>query len=232
MPSAPDRPAPSIYTLQDAGRGERLEQWGPFRLRRPDPRATMGRALREEAWSQIDAHYRGEAGHGRWERRGELPERWTIDLPLGVGRKNRVRIAAPRERLQHDEAAARWTVDPAEVIAGKPNYPSVTEVHRLLTGDGRSLLLALPRTGRRHQIRVHLAWTGTPIVGDPLFGGAGGRTRLHSWRLLLPGTAVDLVAPPDAGFAAALGSPPDAVSAALVGADRLWGELRSAGSSS
>ena len=156
-----------------------------------------------------------------------LPERWTIDLPLGVGRKNRVRIAAPRERLHHDETAARWTVDPVEVIAGKPNYPSVTEVHRLLTGDGRSLLLALPRTGRRHQIRVHLAWTGTPIVGDPLFGGGGGRTRLHSWRLLLPGTAVDLVAPPDAGFAAALGSPPDAVAGALAAADRLWAQLRS-----
>jgi len=79
MPSAPDRPAPSTYALLDAGRGERLEQWGPFRLRRPDPRATMGRALRDEAWSQIDAHYHGEAGHGRWERRRELPERWTIE---------------------------------------------------------------------------------------------------------------------------------------------------------
>jgi 23S rRNA (cytosine1962-C5)-methyltransferase len=85
MPSVPVSPAassplsPSTYTLLDAGRGERLEQWGPFRLRRPDSRATMGRALPDELWSQIDAHYRGEAGHGRWDRLRELPERWTIE---------------------------------------------------------------------------------------------------------------------------------------------------------
>jgi 23S rRNA (cytosine1962-C5)-methyltransferase len=77
MPSA--TPRLSTYTLLDAGRGERLEQWGPFRLRRPDSRASMGRALPAEAWSQIDAHYRGEAGHGHWDRLGEVPDRWTID---------------------------------------------------------------------------------------------------------------------------------------------------------
>jgi 23S rRNA (cytosine1962-C5)-methyltransferase len=68
------------YRLLDAGRGERLEQWGPYRLRRPDPRAGMGRAWPAEQWSQIHAQYRGEAGHGHWERlAADLPERWTID---------------------------------------------------------------------------------------------------------------------------------------------------------
>jgi tRNA pseudouridine32 synthase/23S rRNA pseudouridine746 synthase len=155
----------------------------------------------------------------------DLPERWTIDLPLGVGRKNRVRIAAPRELLRHDRATEQWTVDEADVIAGKPNYPSLTEVHRLLEHDGRSLLLARPRTGRRHQIRVHLAWTGTPIVGDPLFGVAAERTHLHAWRLRLAGTPVDVLAPPDAGFTAALGAPPDAVAEAVAAADLLWAGL-------
>jgi 23S rRNA (cytosine1962-C5)-methyltransferase len=64
--------------LLDAGRGERLEQWGPFRLRRPDPRATMPQALSAEDWTAIDAHYRGAAGRGRWDRLRDLPERWTI----------------------------------------------------------------------------------------------------------------------------------------------------------
>jgi 23S rRNA (cytosine1962-C5)-methyltransferase len=70
---------PSGFALLDAGRGERLEQWGPYRVRRPDPRATMGRALPAEIWSQIHAQYLGEAGHGRWERTGDLPNRWTIE---------------------------------------------------------------------------------------------------------------------------------------------------------
>lgn len=153
----------------------------------------------------------------------ELPDRWTIDLPLGVGRKNRVRIAAPRERLHYDETAARWTVDPADVTAGKASYPSVTELHRLLSRGGRSLVLALPRTGRRHQIRVHLAWTGAPIVGDPLFGsGDADRTHLHSWRLRLPGTGLDLVAEPDDDFLAGAPGPAGAVADAVAAAGDLW----------
>jgi tRNA pseudouridine32 synthase / 23S rRNA pseudouridine746 synthase len=152
----------------------------------------------------------------------DLPAHWTIELPLGVGRKNRVRIAAPRESLRFD--GARWGVDPADVIAGKPNYPSTTEVHRLLDDGRRTLVLALPRTGRRHQIRVHLAWTGSAVVGDPLFGGTGERTHLHSWRLRLPETAVDVVAAPDAGFTAALDAEPAALAGALNTADRLWAE--------
>jgi tRNA pseudouridine32 synthase/23S rRNA pseudouridine746 synthase/23S rRNA pseudouridine1911/1915/1917 synthase len=53
-------------------------------------------------------------------------------------------------------------------------------------GEGleHTALVVRPITGRRHQIRVHLAWIGHPIVGDPRFGGVEGeRTRLHAWRL-------------------------------------------------
>jgi tRNA pseudouridine32 synthase/23S rRNA pseudouridine746 synthase/23S rRNA pseudouridine1911/1915/1917 synthase len=147
----------------------------------------------------------------------DLPQRWTIDLPLGVGRKNRVRIAAPREKLHFE--ASRWSVAEADVLTGKPTYPSVTEVVRLATTADRTLLLALPVTGRRHQIRVHLAWTGTPILGDPLFGPAGDRTHLHSWRLHLPDTPLDVEAAPDADF---LGPVADVAEAGLAAAAAAW----------
>jgi RluA family pseudouridine synthase len=50
-----------------------------------------------------------------------------------------------------------------------------------------SLILAKPHTGRTHQIRVHLAGSGMPIIGDELydpdFQSADGRMLLHAWQL-------------------------------------------------
>jgi RluA family pseudouridine synthase len=65
--------------------------------------------------------------------------------------------------------------------------PAATEVRRLATAGGISLVEALPRTGRTHQVRVHLAAAGIPVAGDSLYGGGSGhRPFLHAWRLALP----------------------------------------------
>ncbi|MBI5631569.1 MAG: RluA family pseudouridine synthase [Elusimicrobia bacterium] len=48
-----------------------------------------------------------------------------------------------------------------------------TEFERLALSDGFSLVKARPLTGRLHQIRVHLAHLGHPILGDKLYAGAG-----------------------------------------------------------
>ncbi|MCE9595697.1 MAG: RluA family pseudouridine synthase [Planctomycetes bacterium] len=50
----------------------------------------------------------------------------------------------------------------------------------------RALLEVELETGRRHQIRAHLASLGHPIVGDPRYGKAGGRMELHALRLVVP----------------------------------------------
>ncbi len=67
-------------------------------------------------------------------------------------------------------------------------------------------IVATPATGRTHQIRVHLAHLGAPVLGDALYGGAPSfQLWLHAWRLTLAhpvtGEPLDLVAPP-ARFAA------------------------------
>ena len=63
-------------------------------------------------------------------------------------------------------------------FAGKRTYPARTDFVRVAGNDDTTLLVARPVTGRRHQLRVHLAWIGFPIVGDPLFGSTRERPDL------------------------------------------------------
>jgi tRNA pseudouridine32 synthase/23S rRNA pseudouridine746 synthase len=91
-----------------------------------------------------------------------------IDLPLAVDWPNR-----PRQR-----------VDP---LHGKP---SLTRWHVLArdASAGTARLSLEPVTGRSHQLRVHLAAIGHPIVGDALYAPASAAPRLmlHACELRLP----------------------------------------------
>jgi 23S rRNA pseudouridine1911/1915/1917 synthase len=87
--------------------------------------------------------------------------------------------------------------------------PAVTEFEALHQADGRAWLKAKPLTGRTHQIRLHLAAAGLPIIGDPAHGGPPAqRLMLHAQALHFdhPHTGRPLVieAPPPEGF-----TPPD-----------------------
>ncbi|MFC3964457.1 RluA family pseudouridine synthase [Nocardia jiangsuensis] len=135
----------------------------------------------------------------------DLPDHGVIELPLGVGRKNRVRIAAPREAIRRIDD--RWSVADGDLLPGR-NYPSTTQFRTVHRAGERAVLAIRPITGRRHQIRVHLAWIGHALVGDPLFdrGGTEPRTALHSWKLHLDHepAPLDLTADPGADFWASL----------------------------
>jgi 23S rRNA pseudouridine1911/1915/1917 synthase len=62
---------------------------------------------------------------------------------------------------------------------------AITEYRVLESAGGKSLIECHPRTGRTHQIRVHLKHLGCPVLGDPLYGHRGGYSRhmLHAWKL-------------------------------------------------
>jgi RluA family pseudouridine synthase len=68
---------------------------------------------------------------------------------------------------------------------------AVTTYRTLKTKDGLSFIEAKPKTGRTHQIRVHLAHIGAPILGDPLYGDLtkeerAGPIMLHARRVVIP----------------------------------------------
>lgn len=115
--------------------------------------------------------------------RGEVEhEAFSIDAPLG-------------------RRAERIVVDRAEGREAETRF----EVRERLAGS--TLLMAWPRTGRTHQIRVHVRAIGHPILGDRAYGGWGadaralglGRPFLHAWRIAfrhpLTGRGIELEEP-------------------------------------
>lgn len=80
---------------------------------------------------------------------------------------------------------ADWPNRPRQKVDRESGKPSLTH-YRVLERDeeaGNARLELRPVTGRSHQLRVHLATLGHPILGDPLY--AGERVRAKAGRLLL-----------------------------------------------
>jgi 23S rRNA pseudouridine1911/1915/1917 synthase len=113
-------------------------------------------------------------------RNRELERRYKA-LVRGRPRSWRGRIEAPIGRDRHDPTRQSLDTDtPREAVTH-------FEVERLL--ERHALLDIRLETGRTHQIRVHLAAIGLPVVGDPIYGVADEQLKrqfLHAWRLAFP----------------------------------------------
>ncbi len=113
----------------------------------------------QQAFERREVHKRYLAGvHGR-----PTVASAEIDAPIGRHPTRRTHMAVTR--------------------SGRPAQTAYT-VHA--TSESAALLDVRPRTGRTHQIRVHLASIGHPVLGDPRYGPqppAATRQLLHAWML-------------------------------------------------
>ena len=67
------------YELIDMGNGEKLERWGNYVLRRPDPQVVWPMEAEWSLWKNPHGHYhRSNKGGGQWEHKKKYPEQWTI----------------------------------------------------------------------------------------------------------------------------------------------------------
>ncbi|MBC5766696.1 RluA family pseudouridine synthase [Ramlibacter albus] len=137
-------------------------------------RAAMDRLVQMIAAREVAREYLALA-HRPWEG---APVR-HVDAPIGRDPRNRLRMAVV-DLQRHPGKAASTTLELIE------------------NADAGCWVRAKLHTGRTHQIRVHMAHIGHPLVGDELYGGApaAGLTRqaLHAYRLAFahPATGVSL----------------------------------------
>ena len=137
------------------------------------------------------------------------PEAFTLLKSQFADRKAKkyyVAIAAgsPKEpRATIDIPIGRNPAHPSTFRADSKGKPAVTNYQVLETRDKLSLVALHPLTGRTHQLRVHLAHLGTPILGDRVYGKASDRLYLHAYKLEVtaaPDQRQTFIAPIPAAF--------------------------------
>ena len=84
----------------------------------------------------------------------------------------------------------RNPASPSTFRAGSNGKQAITSYDVLDANGSSSLVLLRPRTGRTHQLRVHMSYLGHPIIGDRLYGKEADRLYLHASQLeiTIPGS--------------------------------------------
>ncbi|MBQ1937399.1 MAG: class I SAM-dependent methyltransferase [Bacteroidales bacterium] len=89
------------YEIIDSGNGEKLERFGPWVLRRPEPKALWDKTLSEKEWQRLThTHFRPGAGFGKagkedsgtWDMQKKMDEQWFIRYASGPGPTFRLRL--------------------------------------------------------------------------------------------------------------------------------------------
>ncbi len=179
---------PVASTLPRAGIVHRLDKDTSGLMVVARDRLTMDALVRLIAAREVSRQYLALA-HRPWQG----PARREVEAPIGRDSANRLRMAV---------------VD----LSRESGKPAVTDFELIANTPQGCWVRASLRTGRTHQIRVHMAHLGHPLVGDAVYGGAPAagleRQALHAFRLAFThpatGQPMTFQAPLPADLAAAL----------------------------
>ncbi|MCA9332434.1 RluA family pseudouridine synthase [Candidatus Saccharibacteria bacterium] len=112
-----------------------------------------------------------------------------LQKQFSTRRVKKTYVAVTSRTPKHDQAVIDMPIErnpkrPQTFRVGTNGKQAVTEYKLLNSNDDRALVELRPKTGRTHQLRVHLSHIGCPIVGDSLYGGeSADRLYLHAKEL-------------------------------------------------
>jgi len=174
-----DKPA-GIPVHSGPGGGPHLEHWFPLlRFGLPRPPALAHRLDRDTSGCLVlGRHPKALRRLGRLFAEGKVEKiYWAIVAGVPAEPEGRIEAALSKQTRR---IGWHMVVDPAGQAA-------VTDYRVLGAHDGRAWLELRPRTGRTHQVRVHCAVLGCPVVGDVAYGGPGEvPLQLHAREIALP----------------------------------------------
>jgi tRNA pseudouridine32 synthase/23S rRNA pseudouridine746 synthase len=176
-----DKPA-GIPVHAGPGGGPNLENYfDALRFGLPRPPALAHRLDRDTSGCLVlGRHRKALAKLGRLFASGRIEKTyWAI--VEGAPKDDAGRIDLPLRKRSLDKRS--WRME-----THADGQPAVTDWRVLTRGRDRTWLELSPRTGRTHQIRVHCAAIGCPLVGDAIYGTArpGDALLLHARAIRVP----------------------------------------------
>jgi hypothetical protein len=126
------------YELLDTGDGEKLERWGEYILRRPDPQIIWPRIFKENTWERADGHYiRSKNGGGSWEHACTDADGHQFYLADATGKilidAHAAEYDLPQtaERIVNSESHSAFATSSGASDADLLKYISYAQMHRM-----------------------------------------------------------------------------------------------------
>lgn len=148
------------YRLIDSGNFEKLERFGKYVVRRPEPKALWNRSMSEQEWTRLqDTRFETGAGFGKagkedsgtWHNKGRMPEQWEISYSSPDSEKLRFSLRLGLTSFKHvgvfPEQAPNWEFifrQTSDIVAGRRNAggSSPVKVLNLFAYTGAASLAA------------------------------------------------------------------------------------------
>lgn len=154
--------------------------WGRLREQFSDREVFLVHRLDRDTSGLICFAFTREAqsGMGRFFEKRKVRKEYAAEVEGHLDPPKGVLEAPLRKDWSRNDA-------PVYIVCHERGKPSVTRYETLLQSPTHSQVLLLPETGRSHQLRVHMAHLGCPIVGDPIYGNGTGPGELKLFSVSL-----------------------------------------------